>query len=186
MKLALYVDASDVGLRGALIGDVKVLVLHCSDNPQQFHYSSDAKLEGLVSCCRAFKNMLISCAFTICNDKWAVFCAIKDLNHRDYVLRRLSEIMSWYPQVEFVVGYYDFLVDVLSRFPLVKLPSQPVSLPPLHFQAVVLCAEDDWVYAVEEILRYGHWSDGSSAIESKRLGLMLTRFLSTKIAYVGL
>lgn len=114
----MYIDASVTGFGVVLLGDNQILALYSMGDSQPFKHSSVAEIEGLIWSLRDFKHLLINKRFMIYTNIYAILRAIKGPNYKEYVLRRLSEIMAWVSQVDFVEGARNHVVDFLSRYPL--------------------------------------------------------------------
>lgn len=65
MVLEMFVEASAQGFGAVLLGHKKILALYSASNPQAFHHSTVAELEGLVRSLHAFKHLLVNRAFTV-------------------------------------------------------------------------------------------------------------------------
>lgn len=58
--------------------------------------------------------------FAVYTDNWSVLQALGGLTQTNPVIRRLEEIMYWYPKVMFVVGKDNGHAYYLIRFPMWK------------------------------------------------------------------
>lgn len=112
-----------------LIGDGKILLMYSRANTRPHSHSSTSEIEGLLKNLSAMRHLLIGSEFTVYTDNWSVLRSLRGNSQQLYVIRRLEELMVWYPDLAFVEGKDNQIADLLSKHPLVHLDSKTRSMP---------------------------------------------------------
>lgn len=98
-KFKLYVDASASGFGVVLFSGDKVVWMYSRTNPSPHHHSSTCEAEGSVKTLKAMRSFLIGRQFTGYTDNWSVLQVLRGQSRQAPVLRRLKELMHWYPNI---------------------------------------------------------------------------------------
>lgn len=162
-KLSVVVDASSEGYGGALLCDDKPVALYSRRNSKGFAHSSDAELEAIVGCMRAFRHYLWCRPVTVKSDSWSAVCAMNPDNHSPTVQRRLFYLLQDHPQITFVSGIENELADLLSRERyFMQLPEGEV------VQTVGYSLPDDVKTQIQQMHKHGHYGEDAMVELLKR------------------
>lgn len=117
---------SSSGFGAMLFGGLRVVCMYTCSNPHLHHHSSTFEIEGLVKTFRAMKGFLLNKQFVVYIDNWFVLQVLRGQSRQDPVLRKLEELMHWYPNIQFVAMKENSLADYLSRFFVYKSKQREV------------------------------------------------------------
>lgn len=111
MLLKVYVDASFADYGAILLGDGKIITIFSCGAIQPYKHSTTLKMKGFVGSLHAFRSYVLGQQFTIYSNNCIVLRLLHGRSSQALVLRETKEIMALYPDISFVEGKANHIVD---------------------------------------------------------------------------